>query len=66
MSNESVLVETDGRGVAALTLNRPDVHNAFDDELIARLSEALDSLAGDEQVRVIRLESRGKSFSGRR
>ena len=63
MSNESVLVETDGRGVAALILNRPDVHNAFDDELIARLSEALDRLADDEQVRVIRLESRGKSFS---
>ena len=63
MSNEPVLIEMDERGVASLILNRPDVHNAFDDELIARLSEALERLAGDEQVRVVKLESRGKSFS---
>ncbi len=37
-----MLLQTiDGRGVATLTLNRPDRHNAFDDALIAELTGAL-------------------------
>ena len=41
MSDESLIMEKDGRGVARLTLNRPDVHNAFDDELIVRFTDLL-------------------------
>ena len=63
MSTESILTEIDARGVASLVLNRPEVHNAFDDVLIARLSEALDELAANEQVRVLKVTARGKSFS---
>jgi methylglutaconyl-CoA hydratase len=53
-------------GVARLTLNRPEVHNAFDDSLIAELNAHLSQLhtlavAGD--VRVVVLGSEGKSFS---
>ncbi|WP_446718944.1 enoyl-CoA hydratase-related protein, partial [Halomonas sp. 3D7M] len=49
-----------------MTLNRPEVHNAFDDSLIAELNAHLDELhalanAGD--VRVVVLGSEGKSFS---
>jgi len=43
MSAESVLVERAGP-VATLTLNRPEVHNAFNDEVIARLKAAFDTL----------------------
>ena len=40
-----LLYDVDGRGVATLTLNRPDRHNAFDDALITVLTEALEGLA---------------------
>ncbi len=63
MSTEPILTEIDGRGVASLILNRPDVHNAFDDVLIGRLSEALDELAGNDNVRVVKVVGRGKTFS---
>lgn len=49
--------------VARLRLNRPDVHNAFDAELIAALTGALTAVAADRQVRVVILESEGASFS---
>ena len=63
MNIEPLLTEIDERGVAALVLNRPDVHNAFDDVLIARLSDALDELAGNNDVRLVKIVGRGKSFS---
>ncbi|MGM0857819.1 MAG: enoyl-CoA hydratase/isomerase family protein [Pseudomonadota bacterium] len=53
-------------GVARLTLNRPEVHNAFDDSLIAELNDHLSrlhSLADTGDVRVVVLGSEGKSFS---
>ena len=37
--SETVLLDVDQRGVATLTLNRPDVRNAFDNELIAKIGE---------------------------
>ena len=53
----------DGRGVATLTLNRPDRHNAFDDALVAALTAALRRLGGDAAVRAVILASTGRSFS---
>lgn len=63
MAYSTLMIE---EGVARLNLNRPDVHNAFDDSLIAELNAHLDQLhtlaeAGD--VRVVVLGSEGKSFS---
>jgi methylglutaconyl-CoA hydratase len=63
MSTEPILTEIDKRGVASLILNRPEVHNAFNDALIARLSETLDELADNTTVRVVKVIGRGKSFS---
>lgn len=51
-------------GVARLTLNRPEVHNAFDDSLIAELNVHLNELhrlAGTGDVRVMVLGSEGKA-----
>jgi methylglutaconyl-CoA hydratase len=62
MDSESVRVNIDG-GVATLTLNRPDVHNAFDDQLIAALTARLRELDANPQVRVVVLAANGKSFS---
>ena len=50
-------------GVATVTLNRPEAHNAFNAEVIERLSEVFADLAGADGVRVVLLEAVGKSFS---
>lgn len=63
MSASTVLCEVDSRGVATLTLNRPEVHNAFDDALIHVLTDTLEQLGRDPKVRVIVLAAKGKSFS---
>ena len=59
-------LEIDKRGVATLTLARPEVHNAFDDRLIKALNghlTHLHALASQGEVRVMVLASEGKSFS---
>ncbi len=63
MNNDVVTTAIDPRGVATVTLNRPEKHNAFDDTIIAELREAFDSLAQRDDVRVVILASTGKSFS---
>ncbi len=50
-------------GIATLTLNRPDRHNAFDDGLIGELTAELKRLEGLDPVRVVILAGAGKSFS---
>lgn len=50
-------------GAAWLWMNRPDIHNAFDEQLITELTAALQSLDADPAVRAIVLAGRGKSFS---
>ena len=49
-------------GIALLALARPDVHNAFDETLIAELTAALRSLDADDSVRAVVLLGRGRSF----
>lgn len=57
-------IEIEHRGAAAwLWMNRAEVHNAFDETLIAELTAALHALDADDAVRVIVLAGRGKSFS---
>jgi len=50
-------------GLATVTLNRPDVHNAFHDGLIEELTGVFADLRANEAVRVILLQGEGKSFS---
>ncbi len=49
--------------VARLRMDRPALHNAFDDALIAELTGALEALGRDPAVRVVVLEGAGASFS---
>ncbi len=63
MNNQVVTTTTDQRGVATVSLNRPEKHNAFDDTIIAELREAFNALAKRDDVRVVILASSGKSFS---
>ncbi len=48
--------------VVRITLNRPERHNAFDETLIAELTQAFEALREDEAVRVVVLQGAGKSF----
>jgi methylglutaconyl-CoA hydratase len=56
-----LLVDRDGP-VARLTLNRPDMRNAFDETLIAALTTAVREAADDPAVRVLLLTGAGKAF----
>ena len=49
--------------VATIWMNRPDLHNAFDENLIAELTAACVALDADPDVRIVVLAGRGKSFS---
>ena len=57
-----VLSGVDGRGVATVTLNRPEVHNAYDGALIDALIDVIEALAVDPRVRVLVLRGNGKHF----
>ena len=53
----------DSNGVATVTLNRPEKHNAFDELLIAEMTRAFSEVDADDSVRIMVLAARGKSFS---
>src|SRR5476649_1032591 len=61
--NQDMLQTEISEGVATIRMNRPDVHNAFDDVLIAALTAELRRLDQMPEVRVIVLAANGKSFS---
>ncbi len=63
MTDELVLTEIDTRGVATVTLNRAEAHNALNGEVVGALSAAFDALAARPGVRAVILAARGKSFS---
>lgn len=58
----SIAIERQGP-VGLVTLNRPDRHNAFDDAVIAELTDALRSMEAEEGIRCVVLSAAGKSFS---
>lgn len=62
MPFQSLQIELTGQ-VATIWMNRPDLHNAFDETLIAELTAACIALDEDKDVRVVILAGRGKSFS---
>ncbi len=59
-----IRVERGGGGLVRVVLDRPDVRNAFNAELIAELHAAFTALSADENVRAVVLAAAGKSFCG--
>src|SRR4051794_40528627 len=57
-----VLWSVDGRGVATVTLNRPEVNNAYNGELIQGLLAALDALGAVQGLRAAVIKGNGKHF----
>ncbi len=62
MTYETIKLEADERGVATLTLNQPDKHNAMSALMIAELTQAIKHLGTDDKVRAVILTGEGKSF----
>ena len=62
MSEESAVLHFSTDGVATVTLNRPEVHNAFDEELIERLGDIFEDLGHQEGVRAVVVAAAGKSY----
>jgi len=61
-ASPSTLEITKRNGIGIVALNRPDVHNAFNETLIAELTAASRSLGADKDVRVVILTGSGPSF----
>ena len=62
MSQAPVNWTLDERGVATVTFNRPEVNNAYNDELIAAVLAAIDALSIEPRLRLLRLQGAGKHF----
>ncbi len=62
MSEQTVLYSAEN-GVATITLNRPDLHNAFNEIVIGELTRFFEKAGEDKSVRVVVLRGNGKSFS---
>jgi len=59
---DPVLIAIDRRGIATVTLNRPEVNNAYDGALIAALAAGLDRLAATSGLRLVVLRGAGRHF----
>lgn len=62
MSFSTITLATDTRGVATLTLNRPDKHNSLSAQMIDDLTQAAAQLGADNAVRAVVLTGAGASF----
>lgn len=62
-TESSIIVDINNNGVARITLNRPELHNAFDDKVIKELTNAIYQINRNEKIRVLVLAATGKSFS---
>jgi len=62
-NNEKVLFEVNEQGIATVTLNNPDKHNAFDDGIIKQLTDIFKNISKREDISIMVLASNGKSFS---
>ena len=63
MTDQVLITTIDSRGVARLTMNRPDIRNAFNEQLVGDICETMGRLNADANVRAIVMTGAGKAFS---
>lgn len=63
MTQLPVLFDVSDEGIATITLNKPEKHNAFDDNMIQHLTDIISSATHNPEVRIIVLNGEGKNFS---
>lgn len=61
-TEESIVIDLQPNGVATLTLNRPDFHNAFEPKMIQSIINELDKISSNNNIRLLVLRASGKSF----
>lgn len=62
MGFDTILLDIDDRGVARLTLNRPQAHNAMNARLMEEVPKAVQQISADKTVRAVVLTGAGDSF----
>jgi methylglutaconyl-CoA hydratase len=62
MNNYKTIKLNTGNGIATILLNRPDIRNAFNEVMIAELTDAFQKAGEMDNIRVIILKGEGKSF----
>lgn len=62
MNFQTIDLSTDPRGIATLTLNRPDKHNAMSSQMMADIRQACATVESDPAIRGVVLTGTGKSF----
>jgi methylglutaconyl-CoA hydratase len=62
MSDSPVLTDVAADGIATITFNRPQLHNAIDESVISGFTNGLKQLANDKAVRAVIVAGNGKSF----
>ena len=62
MEHKTLKLTKDNSGVVSLSLNRPEVHNAFNAEMVVELRETARELGEDPEVRAVILRGEGPSF----
>lgn len=61
-TSSPVLCDIDSRGVATVTLNRPEVNNAYNGEMVQALLDGVSALQANKDVRVIVIKGNGRHF----
>jgi len=62
-SYQTIELKTEYSSVARVTMNRPEVHNAFNAQMIEELSDCFNQLNDNKNIQIIVLEANGQSFS---
>ena len=62
MAYQKIIVTHDD-GIVRLTLNRPEVLNALDEQMVLEIDDLIDALPGDERARVLLITGAGRAFS---
>ncbi|MEM6946820.1 MAG: enoyl-CoA hydratase-related protein, partial [Pseudomonadota bacterium] len=60
---ETIKLEATRAGVAVVSLDRPEKHNAFNAQVVAELADAFENLRAETHLRMVILRGNGKSFS---
>jgi len=60
---ETIMLDATPAGIAIVTLNRPDKHNAFNALVVDELADAFETLRGEDHLRMVILRGAGASFS---
>lgn len=63
MNEENFVICETANKICTITLNNPKIHNAFNEKMIIRLTNILESINQNERIRIVILRANGKHFS---